>query len=1195
MVGNKATNFRITPSPTPNKFPVLPFRNRMLLRQLRSGFLLLVLLVSSSTVVAQDAPWNNQRYRWVKPHGTYAIDSLTVIPYSIRLTQADGQLVDTAFYTFTSQQLRWRTPLTADSVLLRFRVLPYQLTTPFALIDTTQRQDNPTGLLIGSYNPYAPGGGLLDGQKLNYTGSFSRGLSFGNRQDLVLNSSFNLQLAGEIGDGIRVTAAITDENLPIQPEGNTRQLRDFDRIFIRLEKERTQLTAGDYELRSPEGYFLQYFKKLEGASFQTSQRVGDAGEWQNSASVAIARGQFRRQLLVAIEGNQGPYKLQGGSGERFIIVLAGTEKVLLDGQTLQRGRDADYTIDYNQGEVTFTPRRLITKDSRITVEFEYADQRYLRSLYATSSKFESGRWQAYANLYSQQDSKTATGDLQLSDAERLLLQQAGDRFANAAISTVARLDAPDSQRATYTQQDTLVNCNGQDTRYQFLRYAPEGLLTATFTFVGAGQGNYVFDAEQTANERVYRWVAPDTLTCAPRGSYEPVRQLVPPQLQRLLSTGGRYQTGKDGSLRAEIAYSQQDLNRFSRLDANDDEGLATRLDWEQQWQLGPDSSSWRLQSVANYEWVQANFRAINPYRSPEFLRDWNLATINGAGNTLPAGEQLAGAGLGLAHPAWGSVQYRWSTFERTRLYQGQRHAGTLNFSHKTWQILAENSWLNSTAGTQVTQFTRPTVKIEKRFARWNDWLVSVSRQAERSERRPIAGAALDPSSFAFERYSARLSSPEQEKWQVSTAFNRRLDYQAAGQDFRQTTQAEEGEVTGQWQPSKSFRTAGNLTYRQLKVRAADLTTQEPAKTLLGRIDMTTNLWRGAVRSNTTYEIGSGQEPRIEFVYLFVGAGQGQYIWLDSLYNNDGKIQPNEMEIAPFPDIADYIRVSIFTDDFIRTDNVTLNQSLQLEPARNWQKSSQGWQKALSRFDWQSSLSINRKVRALDGVQTWNPFQLSLPDSALVAVSANQRHALFFNRRSTKYDLQLEYTLQPRRLVPTTGFESRNQRAGTLRGRWNMTDASTLRIALARQQRTADSEFFNNKDYDLQGYTLEPALSYQPGQDYRITLSYNYLTEENKLPETGEGLQRSEFQLEGNYQQWLRLSASYIKVDLAGDPRSPVGFVLLNGLQTGRNWIWNAALTRQLGRYLQMTLTYEGRQTGEAATVHVGRAQITALF
>jgi len=126
--------------------------------------------------------------------------------------------------------------------------------------------------------------------------------------------------------------------------------------------------------------------------------------------------------------------------------------------------------------------------------------------------------------------------------------------------------------------------------------------------------------------------------------------------------------------------------------------------------------------------------------------------------------------------------------------------------------------------------------------------------------------------------------------------------------------------------------------------------------------------------------------------------------------------------------------------------------------------------------------------------------------------------------------------------------------------------------------------------------LLPSLQYQPGQDYRFALEYKWAQEENKLQESeGEKMDRQELKLTGNYQNWFRMSLSYIKVELEGDPNSPIGFVLLNGLQKGQNWVWNASLTRQLGEYLQMTLTYEGRQTGNAQMVHVGRAQVTAIF
>ena len=115
-------------------------------------------------------------------------------------------------------------------------------------------------------------------------------------------------------------------------------------------------------------------------------------------AAGVAKGKFATIEVPPIENVQGPYRLSGPNGEQFIIVLANSERVYLDGRLQTRGFDADYTIDYNLAEVTFTPRHLITRNSRIRIDFEYSDLNYARSLFALSHYQQLGRLSVRAEL-----------------------------------------------------------------------------------------------------------------------------------------------------------------------------------------------------------------------------------------------------------------------------------------------------------------------------------------------------------------------------------------------------------------------------------------------------------------------------------------------------------------------------------------------------------------------------------------------------------------------------------------------------------------------------------------------------------------------------------------------------------------------------------------------------------------------------
>ena len=1140
----------------------------------------------------------------VNPAGQL-VDTLTVAPGSLEVFTRDGRRVPASDYRLDGRFLRWQGSPVPDSLHLRYRALPFALDQRVALLDSSQLRREEAGLVIGAYDPYVRLGLLDNDTKVQTRGSFSRAISFGNRQDLVLNSAFNLQLNGELGNGIEVAAAITDENLPVQPEGTTQQLREFDRIFIQLRKNRSQLTAGDYELRNPDGYFMRYYKKLEGATFTTvtggnplptEDGYFEEGSWENSASIAVARGQFIRQNITPGEGNQGPYKLTGDGAQRFLIVLAGTERVYLDGELLVRGLDADYVIDYNLAELTFTTRRLITRDVRITVEYEYADQRYLRTLTAGSSRYSKGRMTGYVNLYSQQDSRTATGDLQLTPDQRDALSREGDNPAGIPVSSIDTLEGREELRATYERRDTLLPCAANEDQFFLVSSAaPErARYVATFTDRGPGGGAYDLDPGRPANERVYVFVGYDE-GCTPRGRFAPVIDLVAPQQQQLIAAGGEYRFRGEGALRFEGSRSNLDLNRFSDLDGADDVGHALRADLDRTVPIGSDSSGWAVTGRGRYEFVEKTFSFLNPYRSPEFYRNWNLSNRLSTLRPEPQTEQLAGGGFGLTRGGVGRFDYDYERFARGEDYRGQRHEGIVQLNAGGWRADGIYSLLHSKDAESNGTFRRPSLRLSKRFPALGGWELTGAYSGEKSVRQPLAADTLSPLSFQFDRYTLGITAPATETLSFSLAASQRDDKLPAGAELRASTRAREVTAAGKYQAAEHLQLAGNVTYRELQVPGRELVEDRPSSTVLGRLDVRADAVRRALTSQTTYQVGSGQEPRVDFQYLYVGPGQGQYIWQDSLYNNDGRIQPNEIVLSPFPDIADYIRVSVFNNEFIRTDNVSINQRINWDPARIWRE-SRGMRAFLRRVAVNTAVNIDRKTQEDERIMPWNPFQLAVADSSLVALNVRRRHGLFFNRANPRYDIQLSNDEQRNRRVLTTGYESSRREEWELRFRFRPNDQLSIEAAGFTGRREADSERFNEKDFKIVFHRVEPGVNWQPGE-FRFATTLVLGREENVLAESGgEFTRRREAKFAGNFRNWINASFNWVQIDFAnGRAGSPVGFALLQGLQPGRNLLWNLNLVQNLGEYLQLNLIYDGRQTGEADVVHVGRAQVTAQF
>ncbi|MEZ4943526.1 MAG: hypothetical protein R3D58_21805 [Saprospiraceae bacterium] len=1148
------------------------------------------------------------------------LDSLTVLAPLISVADSgSGRELDLAFFSLENNWLRIDTARlraalpAAARLVVRYRVLPVDLAAPVSRLDSAMiRKAMGDEAIEFDFTPYSPGTKPWESSGLVSNGTYTRGLSFGNNQNLAFNSNLNLQLNGQLGNDIELTAALSDNSIPLQPDGTTRQLQEFDRVFVQLQRKNLGIIAGDFDLSRPRGtgYFSNYFKRVQGAMAVLTPARSTRG-WGGRAGLSVSRGKFARQIIAGQEGNQGPYRLQGTEGERFIIVLAGTEKVFVDGQLLNRGLDDDYTIDYNLGELTFTQRRLISKDSRIIVEFEYAVQAYLRSTMVADLEYTGRRSRFYLNAYAEQDSKNAGGVQDISPDDRQRLALAGDNLQNAYASGIDTLDAEallDPGRVLYKSVDTVV-CGIPAAVLVYSTNPDSTRFAARFTEVPMGQGNYV-QLQTAANGRVFRWVAPDSLSCQPRGNFEPVVRLVAPEARQLFTAGTALQLSKNSEIQAELALSNRDLNRFSPLDDGDNLGLGGFLSLRQNLLPGAAEKGWELQANARYEFAGRQFNALNPYRPPEFSRDWNI----GLADTAAAEHWLRG-GMTLQRKEWGSVQYDFGAFLRENRYDGTRHLAQLKVQRAGFDVLAEANLLRSEGSLEHTRFSRPKFDVGKTFFNAGKKplvKIGIYGERERNERRNAGNDTLNAVSFWYDLGRLYLKTPEnQGAWNWGFSWMHRNDFVPTGRVFKQNTAVDEANLNGGWapvRPQAGLRQSlqWNFSWRQLRVIDSDLTTLPPQQTYLGRMDYTLSAWKSALHLTTGYELGSGQSPQLEFSYVRVNPGEGQYAWVDR--NRDSILQVDEMEIAIFQDQASYVRVAVTTPNYVRTNNVVLNQSLRIDPRLVWAPSKKRWQRLLARLSTQSNVQINRRVLASARDEpAWNPFDLAVADTALVAVSSISRHVLYLNRADPAWDASLAHTDNRSRTALTTGFERRVLLDQTLHGRLNFSRSWSAELDLSLGRRENDSEQFNARDYTIRYWKVLPKLSWLPSRTFRLVGAFSRQDGRNTLP-SAETARQSDWSAELSWNPTakpnsdgfravtsIRIKANFVNVQFNGQANSAVAYAMLDGLQNGRNFLWSLNLDRQLSRSVQLSLNYEGRKTGDNRVVHVGRAQVRAVF
>ncbi|MCB0779031.1 MAG: hypothetical protein KDC03_05750, partial [Flavobacteriales bacterium] len=174
------------------------------------------------------------------------------------------------------------------------------------------------------------------------------------------------------------------------------------------------------------------------------------------------------------------------------------------------------------------------------------------------------------------------------------------------------------------------------------------------------------------------------------GDHAPVRVLVAPRSQQLITLGGE-RTFRPGSrAQAEVAWSRLDRNTFSSLDEADDQGVGLFLKGLHELPTGGRDTTLKVVLNGSLETFTKDFRFIERYRAVEFERNWNALTVVQDGDQV-----LADAGVGLRGRSIGAIGYGVETFHIRDRYDGVRQVINSDLHVGPWDLVGTASLLTA--------------------------------------------------------------------------------------------------------------------------------------------------------------------------------------------------------------------------------------------------------------------------------------------------------------------------------------------------------------------------------------------------------------------------------------------------------------------------------------------------------------------
>lgn len=1009
------------------------------------------------------------------------------------------------------------------------------------------------------------------------SGSLVRGFTVGTNRELMLSSGFRMQMSGKLSEDIDISAALTDENTPIQPEGNTQTLQEVDKVYIEMKTKNLSGTLGDFNLELRQGEFSKINRKLQGV-LGTAKYESGSVQSNLLLSGAISKGKYHTNYFNGIEGMQGPYRLTGKNFERNIIIVAGTERVYVDGELMKRGDDNDYIIDYATAELTFSPRRLINGNSRIVVDFEYTDRQYVRNFFATNSSASilGNKVVASGTFIYEADDQTSPIDLVLTDQEKEILKNAGDLREKTMQESALNVGKGKGQ---YVKKDTLID----GTLKQIYIFAPNDSLAeyvVSFTYVGENQGDY-----QKIAAGNFKYVG------SGRGNYLPVKFLPLPQRQNLIGLSINSKPLNDINIFTELALSNYDANRFSSFDDGDNNGKAFNYFV----QYTPENLNLfkvafgKLDVKLGQRFIDNKFRSIDRINIVEYNRKWNLPSDE------QNQEKTTELNLIYQPVKTISVGSNFGIIKKGLNFSSNRYEGSVSILEKSLPktnyrfeyikseekvLLEKGKWLRQLFNTE-----------------YNYKVLNTSIKYEMEDKSVVDIFGKNRAgSFRFFEYAPRISIGSILNTDLSFEYRFRRNYHLLNNLLKKESDAFTQIYSLNTSPVGNFYNNVELTLRRKNY------TQEFRSISGGNNETVLIRWLAryvsysrAIETDWLYNVSTQKSAKLERVFQKVQKGNGSYIYLGDLDSNG---IATEDEFRPTRYDGDYIVITLPSEALYPVIDFKLNYRFKVTFSKMFNPQNILY-KILSPLSTETFWRVEEKNSTHDKNEIYlMNFKYFLNDEwTIFGINSIQQDVYLFENNE---NVNLRFRFNQRKGLSKFSLSSEKSyyRERNVRLRWQLVKEIMNTIEYENKIDRMSADIHNYRVRNITGNFLSSDWVYKPDRRMDIGFKIRIGKQENLFQDKQDVSYINTQNVRVSYSFYekgvIRGEVNREEVSLEGIGKI-IPYELTEGRIIGRTYLWRLGVDYRITQFIQTSVGYDGRKEGKEKIINQFRGEVRAFF